>query len=77
MSEWQTIDTAPIDGSWFVICRVGDADFCEVGRYMPLQVEQYVEEPGGLYRKVQKQFFDWEGFDNLHRATHWMPVKLP
>lgn len=74
--EWQPIETAPKDGSWYVICRVGEAGF-EVGRYSPLMVDKYEEVEGGLYRRVPLKAYDFEGFNNHHRATHWLPLPSP
>lgn len=77
MSEWQPIETAPRDGTWFIICRKGEDDFCEVGRYLPLMWDRYVEIGDGLYRKELKPLHEWSGFENFHRATHWTPIPAP
>lgn len=71
---WRTIETAPRDGSWFVICRLGEDDFYEVGRYEPLIHDIFEEVGDNLFRRVPKQVYDWSGFNNFHRATHWMPI---
>lgn len=79
-SGWQPIETAPRDGSWFMICRAEDGfDSYEVGRFEPMLWPEYEEtEPGSeVYRKVTKPIFDWRGFNNMHRATHWAPVLVP
>ena len=73
MSNWQPIETAPRDGTWFVICRAGTPGY-EVGCFDPLMFPQYVEAENGLYRKVVQKVYDWTGFNNFHRATHWMPL---
>jgi hypothetical protein len=72
--EWMPIETAPRDGTWFATCRAGEPDSYEVGRFDPLMWPQYVEAENGLYRKVEHQVYDWMGFNNFHRATHWMPL---
>ena len=80
MSEWQDISTAPKDGIWFMICHAEDGfDSYEIGKYAPLYYTRYeeTEEGSGLYRVVQEPCFDWHGFNNMHRATHWMPLQQP
>ena len=75
---WQPIETAPRDGSWFVIYRAGEEDSYEVGQYDPSIHERYVEASiKGLYRKEQYTSYEWRGFNNFHRATHWMPLRPP
>lgn len=77
---WQTIETAPRDGTWFMICNADDGEASyEVGRFDPYTTADYVEtETGtGLYKKVEKPCFDWRGFNNFHRATHWQSVPRP
>lgn len=71
----EPIETAPRDGSWFAICRAGEPDFYEVGRYDPIEWPDFVEADGGLYQRVAKVLTEWRGFNNFHRATHW--VRLP
>lgn len=79
MSEWQPISTAPRDGTYILVARVGEdigvapieiVEWCSMERFHWENVE------GDLYRKV----FDapeelWNG--NGHRATHWMPLPPP
>lgn len=83
MSQWQPIETAPRDGSTFLICRAGEDDHFdgygsyEVGRYDPYMTTDYQEVEGGLFRKVMRSSYDWSGFNNFHRATHWMPLPAP
>ena len=71
---WKPIETAPRDGSWFIVCRAGENDSYEVGCYSPLMGDKFVEAGEGLYRKEKQSIYDWNGFDNFHRATHWMPL---
>lgn len=76
MSEWQPIETAPQDGQWFVAAcfDYGDPSY-EVGRYNPLMRDGFVEtEAAGLYRKEQRQVYDWDGFNNMHRMSHWLAL---
>src|SRR5882672_593597 len=80
LPKWQPIETAPRDGTWFVICNAeDDRDGYEVGCYDPYMTTDYIEtEPGSdVYRKVKRSSYDWTGFNNFHRATHWMPLPKP
>lgn len=73
--DWQPIETAPRDGSWFVTCNAdGSADEIEVGAYAPLMHGRFVENGDGLWRKEIVSICDWRGFNNFNRATHWMPL---
>jgi hypothetical protein len=79
MSEWQPIETAPRDGSWFIICNVRDLPdlHYEIGRYDPYMHAEYTEVGDGLFRKEMRSSYDWSGFSNFGRATHWKPVGDP
>jgi hypothetical protein len=78
MSDWQPIETAPRDGTWFMVCNADDEyESYEVGRYLPLWRYKYVEVGDGLFRKERVSDYDWEGFNNFHRATHWMTLPEP
>lgn len=75
---WRPIETAPKDGTWFMIARVDEGfDSYEVGKYDPLTGDYYEPVEGGLFRKVTKPIYDWRGFNNFHRATHWQPLPFP
>lgn len=80
MSDWQPIETAPKDGTWFMAARFPSdpkgPEF-EIGAYDPVYSDRYTEEGGGLYRKERVAIYDWRGFDNFHRMTHWMPLPEP
>ena len=77
-ADWQPINTAPKDGTWFLICNAIDGFYSyEVGRYEPMFWPEYVEAGDGFYRKEMKQIHEWRGFNNMHRATHWMPLPDP
>ncbi len=79
MPAWQPIATAPKDGTWFLICRADEGyESFEVGCYDPLVSHTYVEaETPGLYRREERQAYEWRGFNNFHRATHWQPLPEP
>jgi hypothetical protein len=78
VSEWQTIETAPRDGTWFLICREGeDFESYEIGCFNPLMQKSYVPAEGGLFRLIEESYYDWRGFNEFHRATHWMPLPSP
>ena len=72
---WQPIETAPRDGAWFVIVHF-DGEY-EVGRYNPLMHDRYVEAEDGLFRREPYIAYEWQGFNNFHRATHWLPLPAP
>lgn len=71
---WRTIDSAPKDGTWFLICRDDEGpESYEVGCFDPQIWKSYEPAENGLYRQVEK-VVDECGFNNFHRATHWMPL---
>lgn len=80
MSDWFPIETAPKDGAWFVTARFhgGEQPEYEVGRYEPLLAKRYEAVEGtSLFRQVEHQLYEWRGFNNFERATHWMPLPPP
>ena len=78
MNYWKTIDTAPRDGTWFMICREGEGfESYEIGRFKPLMIFTYEDAGNGLYRKNSRSAYDWHGFNNMHRATHWRTLPEP
>jgi Protein of unknown function (DUF551) len=78
VSEWQPIDTAPKDGTWFMICRAEEGfETYEVGRYQQLMWPKYIPVGDNLFKQIKEQIYEWRGFNNMHRATHWMPLPKP
>ena len=80
MTTWQDIGTCPRDGSWFLICNASEGfGSYEVGRYEPTYFHDYIAIAGqnDAYRKVSRKVYDWRGFNNMHRATHWAPLPSP
>lgn len=82
MTQWQPIDTAPRDGTWFLICCAGAGRFegyesYEIGRYDPLFMARYTEVEDGLFKKEMARGYEWSGFNNFHRATHWRFLPAP
>lgn len=75
MSDWKTIESAPKDGTWFMICRADEGfDSYEIGAYDPLVSSEYEHVGNGLFRRSETIAYEWRGFNNFHRATHWMPL---
>lgn len=78
--QWRPIsesDPVPRDGTPFAICCEGEPDSIECGWYDPLTVFDYEEAENGLYKKTPRIGYEWSGFNNMHRATHWMPLPPP
>jgi hypothetical protein len=73
---WRSIATAPRDGTWFLICRAGEPESVEAGCYQPLTHSSFelVDADRELYRKYEYPAYDWVGFCNFHRATHWIAL---
>jgi hypothetical protein len=77
-TRWQPIETAPKDGTWFMIVCADDGDeSVEIGCYDPVNFPKYELTEGGLYRKTEVLAWGWRGFNNFHRATHWQPLPPP
>lgn len=76
MGEWQPIDTAPRDGSWFVTTSMLDPGTYEVGRFQEQFWNSYVEAGEGLFR-LERRLVSEFTHDNFRRATHWMPLPPP
>ena len=76
--EWQTIDTAPKDGTKVLI--VNDEGAMDVAGY----VEQWCEhsefvrkaKDGDVYRTVREDTGYWDS-DTAYRPTHWIPLPPP
>lgn len=81
MVGWRAIadEPAPRDGSWVAMACADDAEpYIEVGHWSRWEsMPEYVHIGGGLYRREPVFREDWSGINNAHRATHWMPVRLP
>lgn len=78
MSEWQPIETAPKDGTWFLAARLGEGpESYEIGACDPYFFPEYIEVENGLFRKEMRPLGTWRGFSNMHRMTHWMPLPTP
>lgn len=77
-TQWRPIESAPKDGTWFVIVNEDDgADSFEIGCYSPLIWHDFEPVADGLFRKTEREIYEWRGFNNMHRATHWLPLPPP
>lgn len=52
-------------------------DSFEVGCYDPLRHHEFEPTGDGLFRKVERIAYEWRGFNNMHRMTHWAPLPPP
>ncbi len=78
--EWKVIDDDPVpkDGSWFMICNKFEGySSYETGKFDPLNGPRFVEVGGGLFRKETMELYEWRGFNNMQRATHWRHAPEP
>lgn len=74
-NKWRPIETAPRDGSVFLIYIPGWE--YEVGKYDPILWGEFVHVGDGLFKKVTKIASEWRGFNNFSAATHWTPIPEP
>jgi len=76
VTAWQPIETAPKDGTKFLIVRAEEGEEIEICHWCEIERSHFEEIDGGLFRKVQDEPMRfWNG--NGHRATHWMPLPAP
>ena len=68
--DWQPIETAPKDGTWFLVCcgDEGPESYCHA---------EFVPVADGLYRRNLIEYTEWRGFNNFHRMTHWQHLPMP
>lgn len=80
MSEWQTIETAPKDGTWVLVCG-GAIDYGWDGDTAPMAVvAQFTHELNGTERSEGTWQFAWyDGgyYGEYENPTHWMPLRDP
>jgi len=74
--NWQPIETAPRDGSWFITANFNGCDEFEVSRYGPVSWPDYVALGNGMHERIDRIVSEFTS-DNFHRATHWMPLPPP
>jgi hypothetical protein len=76
MSEWQSIESAPKDGTLVLVSNGRDV---AVGAYAVHRYYEYEDEPGapGLFRKVLREEYALWDADGICGITHWMPLPPP
>jgi hypothetical protein len=73
--NWQTIDTAPKDGTQFLVWSSGTGRWPRIARWCEFtDKSQGLATPGGL-----RNGFGWIGLDHpeLGEPSHWMPLPDP
>lgn len=72
LGDWQSIDTAPLDGTWVMLC--GGHCEGEESEYdgRPV-VAQWTPHPNGAGR-WQFAWYDGGYFGSYGGPTHWMPL---
>jgi hypothetical protein len=76
VSDWQPIETAPKDGSWFITINASADGEYEVARYAPNTWPIYIPLKNGNYSRVDRVISEFTS-DNFGRASHWMPLPPP
>ena len=81
LGAWQPIETAPRDGTWFIAARFieGDEPEYEIGAYDPLRHGRFepLEDGSPYYLWIEEVVYEWSGFNNMPRMTHWTPIPAP
>lgn len=73
---WLPIETAPKDGTKFLIIRAEEGEEIEICHWCEFERDHFEEIGDGLFRKVKDEPMRfWNG--NGHRATHWRPLPAP
>jgi len=73
---WQPIETAPKDGSWFIVyCPDSPMSWqpYELSCWIIVEGEQYANHPGYFCMTDVSDELDIEGYG----ITHWMPMPAP
>lgn len=78
MNNWKTIETAPKDGTWVMLCGgTTEEHFSEetISRVVSAQWTTYLNWSDGLrYGRWQFAWFDGGYYGAYRSPTHWMPL---
>ena len=75
--EWQTIDTAPKDGTRVLLCTIlADGTQYVVLGHWPVKpiFDQYDEKPAAI---IEPRWCEGDHVPLWRQSTHWMPLPNP
>lgn len=79
MTDWKPIETAPMDGSYVIVCRFRNGDeLCWVKHSRWLTAEDVLEYEGyGMAEDYEAGWSDGNDDGEPCYPTHWMPLPQP
>lgn len=76
--KWQSIETAPKDGTTILLCENG---YVTVGYYVPQYSDRRVfvrkAKDGDVYKTITDDNSYWSCISEIYTPTHWMPLPEP